>query len=354
MKKYPKHMGFLLSAAAMLVLILDSKTAMLATAQGIELCIQTVIPSLFPMIIISSYLTQWFNGQSISLLQPMEKLLGLPQGAGGIYLTGLVGGYPIGAKCVAESYRNKSLSYKQANRMLGFCNNPGPAFLFGICGPFFITAKAVWLLWGIQILSSLLTGIILRENTQEKAETIHPAAKSISEIVTEGTKTMAVICGWVVLFRVLIRFSQSWFLWLFPAPVQVVLSGFLELTNGCCMLSCIRDESVRFIICSTLLSMGGLCVAMQTVFVTKVLRFSAYLKGKLIQTLIGALLSTVFAQICFPSQPFLHPKLWRFVIILSVFFLILSKLGMDFPKRMLYNANRNQKKRLGHAVSKKN
>ena len=43
----------LAAAAGILVLILDSRTALAGAAQGLSLCLKTVIPSLFPFIFLS-------------------------------------------------------------------------------------------------------------------------------------------------------------------------------------------------------------------------------------------------------------------------------------------------------------
>lgn len=351
MRKYAKHIGIGLSAATMLALILDSRTAMLAATEGIELCIKTVIPSLFPMMILSSLMTQQFSRISTPLFRPIEKLCGIPYGAGGIYLAGLVGGYPIGAKCTSEAYRNKLLTLEEADRMLGFCSNPGPSFLFGICAPLFSSTNAVWLLWIIQIVSSLITGCLLRNRSHRTVIMESAETRSVTQIVAEGTKAMGMICSWVVLFRILIQFCKTWLLWMLPVSAQVFLSGLLELTNGCCMLAQILNEPLRFILCSVLLSFGGLCVVMQTVSVTKGLHPAAYLKGKVTQSLISLLLSIALAGVLYPSQATSNLRLYLIGLILSILFLILSKLGIAFPRNMLYNAGRNQKKRLHHAVS---
>ena len=57
---------------------------------------------------------------------------------------------------------------------------------------------------------------------------------------------MGYICGWVVLFRMILAFFDRWFLWLFPAAVRVGIYGVLELANGCCALLMIENEGLMF------------------------------------------------------------------------------------------------------------
>ena len=73
---------------------------------------------------------------------------------------------------------------------------------------------------------------------------------SPASALTTAIQVMATVCGWVVLFRVLLAFLKRWFFWILPAAVQVAVTGILELSNGCCELLAVADVSARFCICS--------------------------------------------------------------------------------------------------------
>ena len=112
-KRYLASAGW---AFAMLVLILDGQTAMAGAAEGLALCMKTLIPSLFPFFLLSAMLTSSLSG-------------------GGLLLTGLLGGYPLGAANAARAYRARQLDRAEAERMAVLCNCAGPSFLFGVVGP---------------------------------------------------------------------------------------------------------------------------------------------------------------------------------------------------------------------------
>lgn len=114
-------------------------------------------------------------------------------------------------------------------------------------------------------------------------------------------RVMTMVCGWIVLFRVLITFLDRWLLWLLPNEASVAVMGILELTNGCCQLEQIENTGLRFMAASGLLAFGGLCVTMQTVSVTGKLGLGTYLSGKLIQTVISLILSFGI-QMLFPAE----------------------------------------------------
>lgn len=273
------------------MLILDSKTAVSGAHDGILLCLQTVIPSLFSFFILSILLTSSLSGLPMPLLRPLGKLCHIPSGAESLLLTGFLGGYPVGAQNVSAAYQRGQLSRQDAQRMLAFCNNAGPAFLFGMVGAMFPDAKTPWLLWGIHIAGALFTGFLLPGKSEipfqpsPRQQTI-----SLADALQTALRVMASVCGWVVLFRVITGFLTKWLLWLFPAELQVLLIGLLELSNGCCELNRISDLSLRFLTCSGMLSFGGLCVTMQTITVTQGLSLCYYFLGKGLQTLFSLLL----------------------------------------------------------------
>lgn len=284
----------LFAILALVTLIIDSKTALAGAQEGISLCINTVIPSLFPFLFISALLANMLTSQKLPMSNSFCRLLGVPKGAEHILLLGFLGGYPVGAQTISDAVQTGFLSRENGKRMLAFCSNAGPAFIFGIGSTLFEKQWLCWVAWAIQITSALIIGLLIPVEWEEKAAVAHTNCIQITGIQKKSLQAMAGICGWVVLFRTLIRFCRQWFLWLFPAWIQCVLTGTLELTNGCISLQYIADENLRFILFSAMLSFGGLCVTMQTYSVCQNLNQSLYIPGKLGQTLLSTLLAIAF------------------------------------------------------------
>lgn len=280
------------ASTGMLILILDSKTALAGAQDGIYLCIRTVIPSLFPFFLLSSVLMDSFSGTSLPLIKPLSAFCGIPKGAESILLAGFLGGYPVGAQSVASAFRSGQLRKEDAQRMLCFCNNVGPAFLFGMVAQMFPSKTTALLLWLIHVASALLVSKLIPVSDEVSSSLPIPQKKTVENRIYTAIICLATVCGWVVIFRIVIGFLDRWFLFLIPETIQVLCSGFLELSNGCCELSRIPDPDLRFILCSGMLAWGGLCVMLQTRSVTQGLAFNYCLKGKILQTALSLLLST--------------------------------------------------------------
>lgn len=304
--------GFSISAA-FLLLIIDRKTAFYGASQGIDVCISSVIPSLYPFLFLSSVLISMLSESSPDILQFPCKLLGIPKGAECILIPAFLGGYPVGAECIGQAYCGKRLSEKEANRLLWFCSNAGPAFLFGITGSLYPDWSMVFLSWSITILSAATTAALCPA-PPSFARPIHSNKLSISEIMRKSMTAMGSICCWIILFRILISYEVQIIGNRIPPLYQIVLTGILELTNGCFALTQISDIHIRFVLCNFFLCFGGICVALQTASVIGDLSLTDYIKGKSIQAIISIILS--FAALFHPLMLLLPT-----ISLIGVFFL---------------------------------
>ena len=113
-----------------------------------------------------------------------------------------------------------------------------------------------------------------------------------------------------------------------PLTARVGIVGLLELANGCMELSTIADAGLRAVLCSAFLSLGGLCVTMQTLSVTGSLGLGMYIPGKILQCTVSILL-TLFIQAIFLSDSAITPLtpvlIAIFAAFLSIFSLVLRK-----------------------------
>lgn len=309
----------------LIVLIFDTKTAVFGASQGITMCLKSVIPSLFPFLFLSSLIGAAM-GQNYRVLAPLGRLCHMPSGSEGILVLGLLGGYPVGAKLITQQYQSGKLSKETAHRLMGFCNNPGPAFIFGMLWDVFQNKYALWALWGIQILSAILVGIILpRKETTGKIQ-MDKGSQDIVQTLGSCVRTMGIICGWIVVFRMIIAYLQQWIFPFLPDAAQVICAGVLELTNGCHLLTLVQPISLRFILCAGILSFGGICVTLQTASAASGQGLGWYLPGKILQTGISVLLSIVLQGVIFKDSALpILPAISTFCVVSIVYFLISRK-----------------------------
>ena len=271
-----------------------------AAAEALSLCAGSVIPALFPFLVVSSLLLSLGLGELLSpmLAGLMEPLFRVDGAGSSALLLGLVGGYPIGAKTAADLYRGGRLSRPEAERLLAFCNNSNPVFLVSVLGVgvFGSVRAGVWL-WLIHLLSALLTGLLFRNHggpaRRQAGGTAAFQAVSLSAAfvaaVRESLSGMLSVCAFVTFFYVLARPLASLGGWLGP-----VLVGLTELFS---LTPLLRPDRFGFILASAMAGWGGLSVLCQTAAVLEGsgLRLQSCAAGKAVQGLLAGLLAALLA-----------------------------------------------------------
>ena len=284
-----------------LLMILKADLVIAGAAIGIEICIYTVFPSLFPFIFLSGLLTDATAGLSISFLKPLGRLCGIPAGSESIFLAGILGGYPAGAQAVAQQYKAGHISLQQANHLLRFCNNAGPAFIFGIIGSILRDIRLAFIIWIIHILSAIITGWLFAGKYESCRISQLKSNFNVVSALHKTVQTMAKICGWVILFRILISILDYYVLEHLPANIGTIICGILELSNGCIRLKNM-DIAYIFVVSSLLLSFGGICVWMQTASIIKPLNLLNFCLGKCVQSVISVLICFILSPLLFDSS----------------------------------------------------
>ena len=277
-------------------------------------------------------------------------------GIGGFaFVMGLISGYPVGAKIVAD-FREKGLvTQDEGERLLAFTNNSGPLFILSSVGiALFGDTKTGLLLLGTHILACITVGIILarfskrnkfynsydtrtnllkncshssnlksRCNTTENSQNI--TLKNLGEVLTtsinSSISTILLIGGFVVIFSVIISIlNQTNILnnlstLLYPILnflnidlefAKPLLSGILELTNGVNLVANIPTKliSQNIVLSAFLLGFGGFSVLLQVYsIVSKTdLSMKKYLVGKFLQGIIAG----IYTFLALKFLPFLN------------------------------------------------
>lgn len=200
-----------------MALILSPTACLSAAKDAIYLCLDLVIPSLFPFFLCSKlFFSLGISRLAHRLLSPcMYPLFGVSGHGAAALLLGLVSGYPMGASCVTSLYRQGLCSRTEAERLLTFCNNSGPLFILTAVGLGMLHHReAGILLYLTHLLSALLCGVLFRRYGKEKSPSprlLPPAtlpsplpdlAGAIGSAVTESVEAMGKVCGFILLFSV--------------------------------------------------------------------------------------------------------------------------------------------------------
>ena len=291
----------------MVTLILNTDLAIQGAKEGVETCLYSVIPSLFPFFFLTGCLSNTVVIQHTPRQSRLLQLCGIPDGASTLCLLCIISGYPVGAKILYQQYTNGSLHKKTAHRLLGFMNLTSPAFIFGIVSRLLGNGKMALIVWAIQLVSAAIVAIILPNKELCVFQPRINKNSSAVQILENSLKSISLVCGWVVIFKILTQIINYYFSKILPKSLLIFISGILEITNGCFSLSNIDSLAWRFVLCNIFLSFGGLCVWMQIYSVVRDLGSGMFACGKILQTAICGILAVL-------SQILLYPRAISFYV----------------------------------------
>lgn len=312
---------FLFSAGALLMWPRESAQAVV---EGLELCGTVLIPSLFPFFVLSSLVVELglsrYPGRLLGpLMAPLFRLS--PPCAGALVL-GWVGGYPVGARTAISLYKKGECSKTEAEHLLAFCNNAGPAFVLGVVGSGLLGSSVLGLLlYLVHLLSSLLTGFFLRPASQAaRAPHTIPSTRpsvpfplALTHAVTGSAQSLVNLCSFVLFFSVVVRCAAlSGLLAALARPLSLLgvptaltlplLTGSLELSSGVLSLPGQSPIFHRAVTAAFLMGWAGLSVHCQVLALNDCgLSMGPYLWGKLLHGVLSATLTAVLLRLLPPQ-----------------------------------------------------
>lgn len=307
-------------------LVLWPSEAAEAVREGLKLCGNVIIPALFPFFLLSSLVVELGLSRYLGkLLSPVMYPLFRVNGSCGTALAlGVVGGYPVGARTAIQLYQSGQCSKTEAERLLAFCNNCGPAFILGVVGAgLFHSGRAGLLLYAAHLLASLTVGLLFRFyragettvrplRTADSFQTVSfPAAftKSVGSALSGCLNITAFILCFSVLIRILTRSGVmdllSALLAQLLAPLGFdrvwagrLLTGFLELSTG--VSSLVDGAPVRRLsMAAFMLGWAGISVHCQVLAFlgSSGLSLRPYLLGKFLHGCCSAWFTLLFTRL---------------------------------------------------------
>ncbi len=239
-----------------LLLIIFSKEARVGAYDGLKLAMNTVLPSLLPLLII--FLTVMKTGVR-SLFSKCfgfisRYVFNLPEVAISSFIFGMLGGYPTGALLCEQMYELNDLSCAQAKRMMCFNFCGGCGFIITAVGSAtFGDTKIGFLLFASNVISSFLLGFILsfkekriKKGTYSFSEYV-PLGDALCKSTEKATQSVLVITAYIVLFSSVCGIFK----------IPDIFLPIMEITNGVC------KGEFSLPLTSAFLSFGGICIHLQ-------------------------------------------------------------------------------------------
>lgn len=271
-----------------------ANVSMEAAKNAISLIAYNLLPSLFPFFVLTNML---MKSGKIALL------------------TGFLCGYPAGAMACADLYQAGTLTKEEALRYSMFTSNAGPTFIVGAVGVGMCASKAIgFTLLGVHLVASMTVAVIslflfpIKKSASEAPSPQSPIPQAtgipfgtqLTDAITSALKQIAVVCGYVLFFAVLLGLLQSLGL---QSPVVFSL---LEITTGMnCLLTPLGSPASMpalltiLPLAAMLLGFSGLSIHGQIIAILNRRGLPArfFILGKILQALFSGLYAWGLLQI---------------------------------------------------------
>lgn len=204
---------------------------------GLLLWFNVVLPTLFPFMVFSSLLVA--RGGIPLLLSPLSgllKWLRLSQSGGYSLLTGLLCGYPMGAKNTADFTARGQISPEEGMVLMAVAGNPSPMFLAGYvrtripleAGSFSLVLLSIYLplllLFFLARRLYHLSGSPRCQPSPSSGQT----EKELDSLILDNLEILVRIGGYIMLYSIL----AAWIRRLLPNPLAPLFMGLAEMTTG--------------------------------------------------------------------------------------------------------------------------
>lgn len=348
-KSFNKHIKTLmlvfLSIITVIAIIIYPKDAVDAGKDGLLTWFNIVLPALLPFFIGSEILVGLGVVNFIgALLQPlMTPLFNVPGEGAFPFAISVTSGYPVGAKVVSRLRMDKVISQTESQRLISFCSTSGPLFMIGTVSIGMFNNVVIGQLIAVShYLAVISVGFVFRfykrkeksvKKTNSKSyfqnafdELIKARQKDgrnigtlMGDAVKEGMNTMLIVGGFIILYSVIIRILHVTHLMDFlstlinQTPLKIskemsnaVLSGIIEMTNGCKNISLVTSStlSVKVSMVSFLIGWSGFSIHSQAMtMISKTdINGKLYIMAKAMQGVFGYIYTHILYNLTFKDM----------------------------------------------------
>ena len=265
--------------------IISPNECISSALQGAKLFANSILPSLFPFMVICNMLIA-FDGIKIysKIIGPILcKPLRLSKCSSFAIVASFLCGYPLGAKYSADLYKKKYISKDEFSRLLNIASNAGPLFIIGAIGSSMLNNPYFGY---IILISNYLSAIIIGFLTIKKGSIINSDLeialddekdkKNIGEIlkdsISDAVLGVLTIGGYVIFFSLLISVIKnnplSKSLLSSTSQNSEIFTGFilgsLDLSNGSSIVATGNlNLIIKLCLLSFICSFGSISVVAQ-------------------------------------------------------------------------------------------
>ena len=307
--KFFNHLIIIINVLLLIELFINKTLIINTIGYSLNIWITSIIPSLFPIFIISELLINYniINYIPNIIKKIFKYLFNINDNELTIFFISLIAGFPSSSVNTKIMYDKKLLNTEECNHILMFTHFGNPIFILTTIGLIFFNNELLGIIIFIShYLSNFILGILLRNFNNNKSNInknnnitnnfgiifINSIKHTIDTLLTIlGTLTCFLIISNIIINRLNLNSYNS-----------VIIKSLLEITMGIKELSILNIKDIYKVVLSTIfLSFGGLSIHMQVISqicYTKI-KYKYFFIGRLFQSIISGIISFIIYNIIF-------------------------------------------------------
>ncbi len=290
------------------ILLLTPKISIEGARSGLTLWANTVVPSLLPSMILTSFLVRIRATSMISkVVSPVfSRAFKLSREGCFCIVSGIFCGYPMGVKTANDLLCENRIDVSEARLLMYMCSYPSPMFLVGyVINDRLKSPQILPLYLTATYLPPVIFGMIMGrrhlthyEKPKTRRSPVSIRFAVLEECVAGSCEIIIGIGAFMMLFSILSQWIKN--LPLLSGQIKLITSVLLEMTTGVNLI--VKSDlapDCRVAACVFATSFGGLCTFAQCCSVLRDDRLSksGYLAAKLIHGLTSAALYLLLVRI---------------------------------------------------------
>ena len=307
MKKYSNFLIVIITLFFLIEIFTNKNLIFNTISFSLDIWVNNLIPSLFPMFILSDilitynfvkYIPKWFIN-IFSYLFNIKKECTL------VFFLSMLSGFPTNAKNIKKLYDMNIINGREASHMLMFTHFSNPLFILGTLSIFFLNNKKLGIIILLShYLSNFIIGVIVRKLNNISNNTINEKEKKLyfgpvfANAIKSSIDTLLLILGTLTCFLIISsiiinRFDLN-------SYNSLLIKSILEITMGLKELSLFSFSNLtKVILSSCILSFGGLSVHMQVIsqLIDTDISYKSFFIGRILQVFISLILSYFIYQL---------------------------------------------------------
>lgn len=267
-----------------------------------NICFNNLFPTLIPFMIISNILIKYNFIDELSDLFNFitTKFFKVNKSCAFAIIMSMISGTPSNSKYLKELYDSNLINLYDIKKCLSFCHFTNPIFILNTIGLNFLNNKKLGLIILIShFISSFVIALIYR-NKKIIITKNHLMTKNNNKFITILNDSIINTANTLLLILGIITFCL-----IITSLIDIIFKinnnfkfiyGLIEITQGLKYLSLSNlNISIKAIICSFLISFGGLCIHVQvfSILDNKKIRYLPYLFSRILHGIISASITQI-------------------------------------------------------------